>query len=86
MSERIMTKDQKATIPCRNCWHPEADHRGSSGPWSDGRYHHGECTHGCETVPHMGELYRFGGCDCSDYQPLHWLSRAIRAITKKERP
>ena len=73
-------------IPCRNCGHPEADHRGCSGPWSDGRYHHGECIHGCETVPHMGELYRFGGCDCSDYQPLRWLSRTIRAITKKERP
>lgn len=74
-------------IPCRNCGHGKSDHRGSSGPWSNGRYRHGECTHGCEAVPHMGEMYRLGGCDCSDYKPLPWLSRTIRAIrARKDQP
>jgi len=49
---------------CKTCGHLESDHAGSSGPWSDGRYHGGECVKDSKSYP----PYRVGGCQCYEYK------------------
>lgn len=49
---------------CR-CGHFRDSHTGSSGPWSNGRYNHGECTVGSR----VHSPYRIGGCDCYGFDP-----------------
>jgi len=46
------------------CGHEQISHNGSSGPNSNGRYHHRECTEGSKSFP----PYRVGGCNCYEYK------------------